>query len=67
MTQDEIEKSNEEQELLAAMALDKSNDVYLNLINSITEDEAEDILNVIKYGSEADILKMAKGLVDIYG
>ena len=63
MTEEEIEKFNEDQELMAAIAMMKSNDVYGNLINSISEDEAEMILDVIKYGSESDIKELTQGLI----
>lgn len=59
-------KDSEEEKQKYEEAYPKALRIYDNLVNNITEDEALQIVDILKSGSEEDKLRLAEGIIELF-
>jgi len=59
-------RDSEDEKIKYNEAYPEAQNVFDNIVNGISEEEAEDIVEILKRGTEADKMKLAEGLVQLF-
>jgi len=59
-------RASAEQKQVYVEAYPETQRIFDNIVNNISEEEAEIIVEILKTGTEADKMKLAEGLVDLF-